>query len=221
MNRKKNQLFPKVLLGIFLIMVCFDAFSFIYDNGAGSGYGGEEDGKSGYSGNTIENYIIEGAGYFLAGYSDVLRLLNRIELSGSIGTDFAELNTILESALVNVKNSRNTYTNLIHAAENTPYNESVIAKLIRFDYKSFQKSNELNSDVFQSVGAYLGNGNITGIFRQNCSDMKYLEGVLLSLKEKISLYEMPTVNILWELNQEYASALLFGQYVAQVFQAIK
>jgi len=221
MNIKKSQLFPKILIGILLIMVYFNSFSLIYDNGAGTGYGGEEDGKSAYSGNTIENYIIEGAGYFLAGYSDVLRLLNRIELSGSAGPDFAELNTILESALNNVKSSGYTYANLIQEAEITPYNESVIAKLIRFDYKSFLISNGLNSDVFQPVETYLGNGNITGIFRQNYSDMLYLEALLLSLKVSIKLSEMPELNTLWKLNQEYASALLFGQYVAQVFQAIK
>lgn len=221
MNIKKSRLFPKALIGIFLIMIYFNAFPFIYDNGAGTGYGGEGDKTSSYTGSMIEGYIIEGAGYFLNGYSDVLMLLNKIEVSGTKGLDFTELNKLLDSALDNIKNSKNIYYNLIRAAEITPYNEPIISKLINFDYVSFMMKNSLNSEIFQAVEKNLRSGNITGIFKQNYADMEYLEGLLLIIKEKVSANEMPVINKLWKLNQEYASALLYGQYVAQVFYAIK
>ena len=220
MNRKKSRLFPKILIGISLIMVYCNSFSLIYDNGAGSGYGGEGEKTSGYSGSTIEGYIIEGAGYFLNGYSDVLLLLNKIEVSGTTGLDFIELNKLLDNAISNIKDSKNTYENLIKVAEITPYSEPVISKLINFDYVSFMMKNGLNSEIFQAVEKNLRNGNITGIFRQNYSDMEYLEGLLLIVKEKVSMNEIPVINKLWKLNQKYASALLYGQYVAQVFHVI-
>lgn len=221
MNRKQKKLFKVLFICFTIITFSLIMNSRIYDNGAGTGYGGEGDKNPGYTGSAIEDYIIEGAGYFLNGYSDVLMFLNQVELSGTKGLDFTELNKLLDNALNHIKNAKNTYYSLIRAAEMTPYNETVTAKLIAFDYDSFMMNNGLNNDIFQAVKKNLRNGDITGIFRQNLVDMEYIEGLLIVVKEKVAVNEMPVINKLWKLNQEYASALLYGQYVAQVFSAIK
>lgn len=219
MRRSKKNLTLKVfLVSLFVITLNFYSYSLIYDNGAGGGYGSGGEGED--KGDTIESYIIEGAGYFLNGYSDVLMLLNRVEISGINRINYDEVLNIIDRALNNVKDAKTSFSRIIDLAESTPYNESVIAKLLSFDYNSFMVKNSLNSFVFKDVESFLENGNITGMFKRNYSDMSRIEEILVSIKEKLSLNKMPELSYFWNLNQQYMLAILLGQYAAQVFKEI-
>ncbi len=221
MIKLKRDLILRVTFTIFFLAVLnANAFPYIFGNGSGSGYGPEE-GESIYGGgNSIETYVIEGAGCYLDGYSDVVKLLNRIEMSELKGLDYLEARGLVEGALANLKKAQETYSNLINLAEVTPYNEVVISKLTAFDYDSFMKEHDLNIVIFKRAADYLKKGDITGTYKR--INLKF--GLIIELLElvmtEISLNKFPDVMNLRRLNNECSQVLLFGQYIADVFDQI-
>jgi hypothetical protein len=195
----------------------FNINAYICGNGAGEGYGEGSDEK----GSIIETYIIEGAAFFLKANSDIQLYLNRIELSVLNGTDYNEMMSILNSAYDNMAKAKESYDNLIKTAEVTSYNDVVIFKLSNFNYDEFAEKNSLNRTIFKEVEGYLGRGNINGAFRNIHTKFCEIIEKINFLKGKLSLNEMVEIKIYWKLNQDFCQTLLFGQYISEVFFAIR
>jgi hypothetical protein len=169
---------------------------------------------------TLGHLVIEGAGYFLKSNSDMQLFLNQIELSGLNGMDYKAVTEILNSAIENMERARILYENLIALAKVTPYNTEVITILINFDYTGFQIEYGLNTEIFKSVEELLNRGDVTGIYIHLKSCMDSMMPLLNRLKTFVDNEKFPEIEDVLELNQLYANALLFGQYVAQVFDRI-
>ena len=220
MNRIKKQWVLKAVIGVFIILAfSFNSFSRIYHNHGDSAYvdGGAE---AAAISSSIETYIIDGAGNYLKSYSDVLILLNYIETTAPGNLDHAELQAVVASALANLNSAKSAYTQLIAMAEATPYNLEVLEKLKFFDYESFMENNGLIPVVFKDVEKFLKKGDITGTFKKSSASFDMLVSILKTIEADIALGNMPDINSLWNLNQEYAKELLFGQYTARIYYAL-
>lgn len=204
---------------VILLFSSSNAFALIYGNetdGAYDGTGGG--GKSTYL--PIRTYVIEGAGYFLGSYSDILVFLNTIELAELKGIDYTELQKIIADAVTNMRRAKDTYLDLTQLADVTPYNTEVIEKLAVFDYMAFIGENEPNGTVFAEVEAYLGKGDIRGVYHRFLSISEELLTRLNTVKTEIDACRFPQSRELWDLNESVSLSLLFGQYTAEVFHSI-
>ena len=143
-----------------------------------------------------------------------------MELQDLQDINYACLQDIINSAVVNIEKAVETYSNLIKKAEVTPYDETVINKLMVFDYKGFSEENGLNSIIFAECEEFLKTGDITGLFREVHADLKDIAGVLEEIKEEISKNSVPKIPGLWKLNEKFAYTSIFGSYVARVFNEI-
>ena len=222
----KKTLILTVLVGAMILFVTpANVFSRWMQNGAGGGYA-EGDGTSGVQsgylgiGDTIESYVIKGAGYYLDAYSDILSFLNRMELSDMQGIDYNESRQLLDRALNNMINALKTYERLIKKAEVTPYKEAVISKLMDFDYNGFMQERGLNSVIFGKVEDYLKRGDITGMLRQMYTEFAVIAGLLSSVRDELYLEKLPEMSKVWRLNERCSQTLLFGQYGSRVFYAV-
>ena len=164
--------------------------------------------------------IIEGAGYFLNSHADMLKFLNRVEMSQLSGPDYPELQDILDSAIKNMENAAETYKILISTAKETPYNPGVIAKLATFDYQGYRQKNEMNVEIFSRITAYLIKGDVTGVYILLKSDMDHIIKKLHNVKRKIDGNIFPDISTLWRVNDKYSESLLSGQYISEVFMAL-
>jgi len=223
-KNKKQFIFKSLILCIATFLLNTQIYSYVSANGAGGGYEDPGGGKSN-SGSTKENsiieaYIEEGGGYFLNAFSNILLVSNRIEIVNLKGIDYDELNKIVDNALDNIRNAKSTYSILIQTALYTPYDLVVISKLKRFDYQAFMTEYSLNSDIFKEVEGYLKNGDITGTFIRIYNSFIKIEGLLLSIKEEVSLNKMPELSKIWEVNEEASKSLNFGQYITRIFYAL-
>ncbi len=231
MNIKNNPLLIILTtLAVGLILTTGNAYGYIAANGAGIGYcdpagdpGCEED-KSGtalsMSYAPIESYIEEGGGYFLNAFSTLLSMSNRVEMTNLAGIDRGELQQIVNQSLENITRAKYTYSLLIRAAEETPYNPDVLLKLKNFDYRGFMTRHSLNSVIFKEVEAYLQKGDITGIFKRVNNGFLSIEKLLLSIKTKTDLKRVPELSDIWKINEEASDTLIFGQYVARIFSEL-
>jgi hypothetical protein len=170
---------------------------------------------------TIENYIIKGAGYFLNGYADTLLFLNTVELAKLEGLPYDQLTKIITDAAADMENAYVTYAALEQEAAHTPYNPGVVRQLEIFDYDGFMAKNNLNPVIFKKVEGYLRNGNIRGVYHYLYTAVESILQVQYRIKAAVEVGKFPDVADLWILNQTYSEALLFGQYVAQIFYEIK
>lgn len=223
MNKYKNifPVLPILLIGIFIILLQMNVYSYINNNGAGRGYDGGGGGEiSAVKNISIEAYITQGAVYFLEANSDIQTLLKWVELQGIKGVDTDQLAAILDSAAANMKNAVATYEQLIREAEITPYNQSVQAALKSFDYDSFMLENQLNQTLFQQVKGFLKKGDITGVFKETHSRFTGILEMLNSLKYGIAGDTLPKVSVFRELNESCAEVSLLGSYTADVFAAL-
>jgi hypothetical protein len=222
----KKNLILTILVGAMILFVTpASVFSRWMQNGAGGGY---EDGDgtssilSGYLslGDTIESYVIKGAGYYLDAYSDILVFLNRMELSNMHGIDYNESRQLLDRALDNMINALKTYECLIKKASMTPYKEAALSKLMDFDYNGFMQERGLNSVIFGKVEEHLKSGDITGMLRQTYSEFAVIAELLSSVRDELYLERLPEMIKVWKLNEQCSQTLLFGQYGSRVFYAV-
>lgn len=221
MNPKKNFLLTIFILIINLTIMQNFTFAYIFGNGSGSGYEdvGDED-DAGTSGINIEMLVVEGAGHYLNAQTDIMSFLHRVEMSGNYNVNTLELNNILLRALNNMYLAAATYDLLIRTAELTPYNETVIMKLKDFDYDQYMMEQGLNPVIFKEVEAYLGQGDINGMYKEIRTHLKEIIEILNLIKEDMSLFKMPPLSRVWQLNEMCFHTLIFGQYAARVFAAL-
>ncbi|MGD2091396.1 MAG: hypothetical protein PVH61_34785 [Candidatus Aminicenantes bacterium] len=222
---KKNLILMIFVGAMILIVTPTNVCSRWLQNGAGGGYD-DGDGTSSVlssslsMSNTIEGYVIKGAGYYLDAYSDILVFLKRMELSDIQGMDYNESRQLLDRALDNMINALQTYERLIKKAEITPYKEAVISKLMDFDYNGFMEKRGLNSVIFAKVEDHLKRGDITGMLRQMHTEFAIIARLLSSVRDEIYVEKLPEVSIVWSLNERCSQTLLFGQYGSRVFYAV-
>ncbi|MCP5051105.1 MAG: hypothetical protein GY940_28330 [bacterium] len=224
MPGKKNKTITGAILFLVICLFGFNtSFAYIYDNGAGSSYTVIiiPEGDASYSGsNTIEDYIKQGAGYYLKAKEDFDRLLEMVEAQDAEGPDWEEMKRVVDSALTNMNNAANVYNTLINEAESTPYDNDVVAILSEFDYNRFMISNGLNSIVFGKVESYLKNGDTTGVFKYKIPVYTEIVSALNVVKADVYNESMPGLTGLWNLNETFSECSLFGSYVARIFHEI-
>jgi hypothetical protein len=217
---KREIKMKKTILTVMLVITFFTGqiFAFVYANHAckaNDACGGE--GKKS-SGSNMGQMIIEGAGHFLMSHSEMLKFLNKIELSELTGPDYSELQDIINRAIESMENASETYKNLISIAKETPYNMDVISKLRIFDYAGYMKTNGLNRVIFKKVKYFLRKGDVIGVYIYLKSDMDSIIEQLVNIKSNVDSEVFPEISLLWRINQKYSESLLFGQYVAEVFK---
>ena len=221
MNYLKKFTILRILFVMTALMI-FNTYSFSwwlsngsensYNNGSGDGLGAPT--------SPIAQYIAEGAGYFLDSYSCTLQFMTKVELSSQRGMNYPELSQLLDAAIINMEQARYTYKLLKETADNTPYNLDVIDALKKFNYNLYCETNGLNKEIFTGVKSYLSKGNVTGIYGKLLEDMGIMVNLLQSVKKNIDDNLFPAVGAVRQLNHAYSTSLLFGQYVAGVFEAL-
>lgn len=206
------------LLALVLTLVVFNAKGYTYVKANYSPIGFEP--PEGKSNAPLEQYVVEGAGYFLNAYSDVLLLLNRVETADVQGIDYPGMQEILARAVSRMEMAKTAYTHLKETADITPYNPMVIETLISFDYDGFCEENHLIGSIFDEVKNYLAGGDIRGIYTQMLSDTENILLLLYSIQKEVDAQQMPKLKDFWKLNQWCSHSLLSGQYVSQIFYNI-
>jgi hypothetical protein len=170
---------------------------------------------------SIGYLISKGAGFFLKSHSDMLLFLNLIEISEISGLDFVELQKALNSAIDNIEKASETYHQLKSLAAVTPYNQEVIDKLIVFDYDGFEREKGLNAVIFGKVKKILSIGDVREAYNLFYKDLEYLFERIKSLKSTVDSERIPKISELWRINQKYSELQLFGQYLSEVFYALR
>jgi hypothetical protein len=170
--------------------------------------------------NNINTYVIQGGGAFLKSHSNVSNFLNLVEISEIYSADYIELQSMIDSAMQDMAQAEYYYTQLNQVAQATPYNPAVIGKLQTFNYKQFQNTHNLNPDIFWEVRRYLKSGDVRGVYQKMLLDAQRIKGILGQLHMMLSNNNMPGNSILWKINQEFFTCLMFDQYTAMVFYEI-
>ena len=145
----------------------------------------------------------------------------KVEMSDLEGLDYDSLRADLLCAIENMEAARYFYTLLKSTAAITPYNPIMIGRLMTLDYNKFQKVNGLNSDTFRTVKIYLSHGNVTGFFGNLLSRTELILDMLYNLKNSTETDQFPSIQLLWNIAQQYSEFQMAGQYSAQVFFYVK
>jgi hypothetical protein len=212
-----------IILTIFMTLFAYRLYPFFVGNYSGRGFD---------SGNplmanlindisTINQYIIEGGGYYLKSESDFLLFLNKVEMAGLYGLNYDEALRIVNSAVDNLEKARATYYKLSILADATPYDLTVQSQLVSFDYSGFQEGKGFNPNVYKVVEVFLSKGDIRGVYHKLYNDVSGILGRLYRVKAGLEKKELAAISELWSIHQQYADSIFFGQYVAAVFFEIK
>lgn len=160
---------------------------------------------------TLGRMIIDAASLFLKSNSDYQLFIERIELSDINGVNYAELQTIINKAIVNMELANSTYYEIWQTSKALDYNPFILEKLRNFDYAQYQVDHNLNSSIIIQVTCYEWFYNATG---------EILESLNI-LKESVNSNTIPKIKDCWRLNQKFLESELFGQYVSEVFFALE
>jgi hypothetical protein len=165
--------------------------------------------------------IVEGAGFYLQSHSAFQSVLEKVELSELQGLNYDRLNTLIDSAIINMENARVTYLTLYETSKSFDYNPAVLEKLRNFKYDDYMQKNKLNPSVFGKAAGFLSEGDVRGFYKQMKDDTNTICNLLYSIKEKTGSGTFPSLSEVWRVNQHYMESQLFGQYVAEVFNNLE
>jgi len=221
--RKKSLIFLS-LICVFILVIPFHGFSMYVGNYSEQSFNEDEpdtstESKSSIASSfTIKYLIIKSATYFFKGKSKIDLLASGLEAADIEGINFYELQQIVNDALCNMKTARYYYQALKSKADNTPYNQMVINQLTVFDYDSFSAGIGLNGDIFNQVKGYLKVGDVRGTYARLYAYTDNIIDMLETVQKEVYYWQIPGIENVWKLHQECAHMLLFGQYIAQIFQ---
>lgn len=217
----------KLTLTVFMVIAIFVVLTIpsharVCHNGLEDGYedGGTRNAEAMGAGGSIRSLIIEGAGNLLDSQAHTLLFLNKVEMSDLNGVDYSQLRDSLNQAVESMKSAVKSYSLLVQKAQRTPYNQATVYQLVLFDYAGFQEERNLNADIFGKLEQFLSKGDVTGTLHQTLNDTETLLKMLISLQEIIDADQLPGNAPLWRLNQKFSDTMMFGQYSAEVIQAI-
>lgn len=221
--RKKSFIFLS-LMCVFILVIPFRGFSMYVANYSEQSFNegepdtGTESKSSITSALTIKYLIIKSATYFFKGKSNIDLLASGLEAADIEAVNFYELQIIVNDALCNMKTARYYYQALKNKADNTPYNQTVISQLTVFDYDTFSAEIGLNGDIFNQVKGYLMMGDVRGTYARLYDYTDNIIAMLETVQKEVYYRDIPGIKNAWKLHQECAHMLLFGQYIAQIFQ---
>lgn len=197
----------KVIIFTVLLCLSMQSFGLFLFNESHNAYEDKEN---------IENLIVNGAGYFLASHSNFLCLLQKIELSNNC-LEYDDLNQVLKMVVENLERASAIYYDLYNTVKTKSYNQAVLERLINFDYLSYQQKSNAIPLIYSRVQAYLGEGNVNGLYSEIFSKTREILSALYEVKNNIDEHKTPNTTTLWGINEAYMRSLLFGQYTAEIF----
>jgi len=217
MKQDKTTVVKWIVVVLVIIMLKTNVLALIWAN--------ETEGSvippKGKMSSSMRSWVITAAGNFMRSYSSTLTFLNKIELSELDGLDYADIQSDLDSAISYMTEVKTAYVEITREADMSTYNQEVIEKLLVFDYATYEMANALNHCIFTDVRSYLEKGDVKGIYHKLLSDVRGILDILSIIKKKVDINVFPDLSDLYRMNQYYSQALLFGQYVAEVFIEIK
>jgi len=182
--------------------------------------------------------IIEGTSMFLQSNSDILLLLNEVEIAEIKAFDFDYAFKLTESAIFKLGNARVHYLDAINfkiicdeKGEAESYakfgyesfeerNHINAESYAKFDYKLFAKKNHLNKEIMDEVSEFLKKGDVTGVYEKSINDMDSILSTLKEIKKGILMKQKPDIKLFWSLLQKYNILGLYGNYATLVFYSI-
>lgn len=180
-----------------------------------------DNGQGGAHAAIIVQCVAEGNGFLAKSYSGFLLFLNRIELGEKGGLDYEEAGKDLDRAVRDLLSAGSAFRRLTQIAAETPYDPSVLDRLARFDYESFQRENRLIGPIFDRVRYYLGKGDILGLYKEEAANIDKILEIAAEVNASMESKRFPDALILYSLNQACSSSLLFVQYTTSVFAEIE
>jgi len=213
----KKTILTILVVGAVLTFLAGNLFPFFMGNHACDAYNNCDPETGLRAGASMGQLIAQGGGFFLTSNSEILKFLNRVEMSGIDGTDYNELREIMGLAVSNMENAAAIYRDIIAIARETPYDPGVIAKLKDFDYEGYAEKHMLNGEIWAKVKKYLSVGDVTGAYIQIESDMHGILKQLYGVRETVNSNRFPEISQLWRVVQSYNVSLLFGSYMSEVF----
>lgn len=206
-----------------VLLMVTDGYGYFSYNRSCKAFPEQCEGGEGLSATTqpLGQLIIEAAGCYIKSNSDFQLILREIELSSSYGANFVLLQELINKAIENMNMANSTYLQIWQTAKGLDYDPVVQEKLRQFDYFSYQVENNLVPVIFEKTAYYLQAGDVKGTYEQAYYATGEILHSLETLKIDIEKNKLPKIKDCWRLNQLYLETGLFGQYVSEVFFALK
>jgi hypothetical protein len=164
--------------------------------------------------------IIEGTSLFLQSNSDVLLLLNEVEIAERMAFDFDYALKLTESAIFKLVKARARYSDAINFGEVMCDEKADVESYAKFNYESFAEKNHLNKQIMAEVSELLKKGDVIGVYEKSVNDIDSILSTLKEIKKGILMGQKPKVKLFWSLLQQYNILGLYGNYATLVFYSI-
>ncbi len=182
---------------------------------------GNDGGGGGKSGSRAEEFIIQGASYYLQSYSDFLLLLNESETGLIKGFDLTRAQQVIESGLDKLRVSEENYLLALAIIKKTVFDEAWLKALSAFDYERLAAERHLYPQVINQVAAFLTKGDVAGLYQQMADNLEGMITNLQALKEKAQEGILPGMEALRTLYRQYSDFMTSGYYASLVFSTVK
>ncbi len=199
----------RVVIGLFLAAVLTYLHAFMRIDSIPPDLGGRD--------GSIDHRVIQATSVFLQSNADAFLLFSEVEAGAQTGFDFRRGVALSDAAIAKLKRSREQFARVLAAAVAAEYDDAVLKRLRRFDYRGFAKSRNLIVPVMEKVGENLSHGDISGVLRKN---LNHVDAIIMGMRRirRLMVRETrPSMESIWRLLKDYSYAILYCNYVTLVF----
>jgi hypothetical protein len=168
----------------------------------------------------VGDMITDSASELLQSASEAFLFLNEVEIAGKNGLNVGAALQRVDLAAARVEQALRLFKDIIVVGREAGYDEKRIGKLKGFSYDQFARDNGLSKETMSEVSAYLGQGNVLGLYRRHARNLQSLLNTLNLIKTDLLAGKQSENQMLWSLLQQYSSTMLFGNYASLVFYKI-
>jgi hypothetical protein len=204
----------KIFVTVFFFIGSTYIFPIMWCNGTDCTFNPNECNQGGIASlaSSLRPLIIEGAEHF---YNGVSVFMDAIKLYES--SNFIDAKVRLAESAALMRLTSLIYNELYRESLSYDYNRTLIKALESFNYDEYHATYNLVPFVFQRVRGFLKAGDIRGVYKE----LEALTSQIATDIESLDPFQIPQKEILWRINQQIVTSVLFGQYVAEIVNKVK
>lgn len=160
----------------------------------------------------IEQDMISAATLYLASKANADLFLMEYERASNSDLDFASALNYAHAALANLEKARAKYARARDLGIKIGYLEYKRQWFQNYNYSKAASDRNMNAVLAAKVSTYLINMDILGIYSENIANVDKIMKTLDEVKGNLEKAQIPPIEVVWRLLNEYSDATLFGNY---------
>lgn len=172
-----------------------------------------------YKDSQINYYAGQCSSSLSKAYSEVLVLLQRIELMDNQQLDYKELIRHTDNAILSLGEGKKACSLSIRIA-NRAKDQSLQLKSLRIKDPAYVvKGVVVNDVIYKQFASYISNGDLAGYFKHLSRAFDQSRDTLVMIKKELRAGQVPDLKLFWSINELMSETTILNSYMTRALKS--